>query len=154
MLDLRPYNRNRKNNEVYYNPFRAMDELERQFFGEPFAPLFGETGLEQFRTDISDLGDSFLLEADLPGFDKKDIKLSLNGDMLTVSAERHSSHEEKDKRGNYLRCERSYGTYTRSYDMTGVDTERITAKYENGVLRLTLPKQPELTPASRMLEIE
>ena len=108
MFELKPDTR--KNNGVYYNPFQTMDEFERNFFN----PSFFETTLEQFKTDIKDDGDSYTLQADLPGFDKKDIHLDLNNDVLTISAERHSEHEDKDKKGKFVRCERSYGTYTLS----------------------------------------
>ena len=93
MFELRPYTR--KNNSVYYNPFQTMDEFEKNFFN----PSFFETALDQFKTDIKDEGDSYTLEADLPGFDKKDIHLDLNNDVLTISAERHSEHEDKEKKG-------------------------------------------------------
>lgn len=150
MFEIRPYAR--KNNTLY-NPFREMDELERQFFGNPFG-FFGGTAIDEFKTDIKDEGDHYELEADLPGFDKKDIHLDVNGDVLTVHAERHSEHEEKDKKNKYVRCERSYGAYSRDFDLSGVDAEGIKAKYENGVLRLTLPKKSEQLPASKRLEIE
>ena len=148
MFELKPYTR--KNNGVYYNPFQTMDEFERNFFN----PSFFETTLEQFKTDIKDDGDSYTLQADLPGFDKKDIHLDVNGDVLTVSAERHSEHEEKDKKGKYVRCERSYGSYSRQFDLGGVKADEIKAKYENGVLHLTMPKKTEEIPQSRRLEIE
>ena len=135
-----------------FNPFREMEEMERRFFGEPFAGGFG--GISEFKTDIRDEGDSFLLEADLPGFDKKDIALDVNGDVLTVRAERHSEHEKSDKRGKYVCCERSYGSYSRSFDMSGIKTDNITAKFENGVLSLTLPKKDKILPESRRLEIQ
>ena len=107
-----------------------------------------------FGTDVKDEGEYYLLEADLPGFEKKDIHLDINGDVLTVSAERHSAHEEKDEKGKYIRCERSYGAYSREFDLSGIAADKIGAKYENGVLKLTLPKKQEQVPASRRLEIE
>ena len=148
MFELKPYTR--KNNGVYYNPFQTMDEFERNFFN----PSFFETTLEQFKTDIKDDGDSYTLQADLPGFDKKDIHLDLNNDVLTISAERHSEHEDKDKKGKFVRCERSYGTYARSFDISGIDATGIKAAYADGVLRVTLPKQKEVPASSRRLEIE
>ena len=102
MFELRPY---RKNNSLY-NPFRDIDEFEKQFFGSP-VDFFSNNSLDEFKTDIKDEGDKYTLEADLPGFDKKDIHLDINGDTLTLSAERHSEHEEKDKKGKYVRCERA-----------------------------------------------
>lgn len=149
MFELRPY---RKNNSLY-NPFRDMDEFEKQFFGSP-VDFFSNNSLDEFKTDIKDEGDKYTLEADLPGFDKKDIHLDINGDTLTVSAERHSEHEEKDKKGKYVRCERSYGSYSRSFDLSGVKSDAITAKYEDGVLKLDMPKKANTLPESRRLEIE
>jgi HSP20 family protein len=149
---------NRKNNNhnnmlAYYNPFREMDELEKRFFGDPFG-YFKNDALADFKTDLKDEGDSFVLEADLPGFDKKDIHLDLDGDTLTISAERHSQREEKDNAGKYLCCERSYGSFSRQFDVSGIQTDAIKAKYENGVLTLDLPKEQKVLPAGRRLEIE
>lgn len=149
MFELRPYSR--KNNSLY-NPFKEMDELENSFFGSPFG--FFSNAIDEFKTDIKDEGDYYELIADLPGFDKKDIKLDISDDTLTVSAQRHSEHEEKDKKGKYIRCERSYGNYSRSFDLSGVKADAVTAKYENGVLKLTMPKKTETKPSSRRLEIE
>ena len=115
---------------------------------------FFDGGMDTFKTDVKDEGDRYELEADLPGFDKKDIHLDINGDTLTVRAERHSEHEEKDKKGKYVRCERSYGSYSRDFDLSGVKADEIKAKYENGVLKLTMPKKTEELPASKHLEIE
>ena len=148
MFEIRPY---RKNSQISYNPFREMEELERSFFGEPF---FRSGDIAEFKTDISDQGDSFLLEADLPGFEKKDIHLDLSGDTLSINAERHSEHELKEKKDKYIRIERSYGKYSRQFDVSAIDVDHITAKYENGVLRLTLPKKHETQPESHHLEIE
>ena len=150
MFEIRPYAH--KKNTALYNPFRERDEWEKQFFGNPFG--FFEGGIEEFKTDIKDEGDRYELEADLPGFDKKDIHLDVNGDVLTVHAERHSEHEEKEKKGKYVRCERSYGSYSREFDLSGVQADKITAKYENGVLKLTMPKKEAEAPTSHRLEIE
>ena len=105
-----------------YNPFREMDEFEKNFFADPFS-MFDTGAIAEFKTDITDNGDSYLLEADLPGFDKKDIKLDINGDWLTINAERHSEHEEKDKKDKYICCERSYGSYSRRFNVSGVKTD-------------------------------
>ena len=129
-----------------YNPFREMEEMERNFF----------TGgsIAEFKTDITDEGDSYLLEADLPGFKKEDINLDLSGDVLTIHAERHSKVEDKDQKDKVVRVERSYGSYSRQFNITGIDAEKISAKYEDGVLKLNLPKMVERAPESRRLMIE
>lgn len=139
-----PYTR--RNSVSTFNPFHDFDELERAFFSD--------RSLGEFKTDIRDNGDSFVLEADLPGFNKDDIHVDLSDNSLTITAERHSDYEQKDKKGNYVRCERSYGSYTRSFNTDGIDTANIKAAYTDGVLRLTLPKQQQILPASRRLEIE
>lgn len=146
---------NRKNNYALANcnPFREMDEFEKHFFGEPFN-FFRNDSLSEFKTDIKDEGDAYTLEMDLPGFAKEDISLDIENDVLTIQAQRHSEHEEKDKQGKYLRCERSYGSYSRSFDLSAVKAEGIKAKYENGVLTLHLPKKEAVLPASKHLEIE
>ena len=151
MFELRPFHRNQ---ELTYNPFKAMEEFEKRFFEDPFTGFFQNGDIAEFKTDISDRGDSYLLEADLPGFDKKDIRLDVSGDVLTINAERHSEHEDKDKKGSYVRLERSYGQYSRQFDVSGIDTKAIKAKYENGVLKLTMPKKQTELPESRSLEIE
>ena len=136
----------RANSVATFNPFREMEELERDFFGDH--------SLEAFKTDIRDDGDAFVLEADLPGFKKEDIHIDLQDGGLTISAQRHSEYEQKDKKGNYLRKERAYGSFTRSFDTEGIDTQNIKAAFENGVLTLRLPKRQQPTPISRRLEIE
>ncbi len=152
MFELRPYRRH--NSEIAYNPFREMEDLERRFFEEPLSAFFRSGDIAEFKTDITDEGDSYVLEADLPGFDKKDIHLDLSDNTLTINAERHSEHEEKGKKEKYVRVERSYGRYSRQFDVSAIDTEHIKAKYDNGVLQLTLPKKQETLPEARHLEIE
>lgn len=151
MFELRPYNHN---NKLTYNPFKEMDELERRFFDEPFGTFFNSGDIAEFKTDIKDEGDKYVLEADLPGFDKKDIHLDLSDNTLIINAERHSEHEEKGKKDKYVRIERSYGKYCRRFDVSNVDTDKLKAKYENGVLCLTMPKKQAELPQSKRLEIE
>lgn len=156
MFDMRPYrnNNDRRNNLSAYNPFREMDAFERNFFNDPFGSWFDHSAFASFKTDIKDNGDSYTLEADLPGFDKKDIHLDVNGDTLTIHAERKAEQEEKDDKNNYVRCERSFGSYSRSFDVSGIDCANIKAAYKDGVLTLTLPKQKKEEPTGRRLEIE
>lgn len=146
MFELMPY---RKNQVRTYNPYREMEDFENSFFNN----YFGDRGLNALKADITDEGDSYQLKADLPGFKKEDIHLELEGDELTLTAQRHSEHEEKDKKDKFVRCERSYGTFSRSFETTGIQTDKITAKYEDGVLTLRLPKK-EAAAAPRKLEIE
>jgi len=152
MFELRPFD-HRNNQMRTYDPFRDMEALERAFFGDRDR-FFGDGALSAFKTDIQDKGDSYLLEADLPGFRKEDIHVDVDGDTMTIEAERHSEHEKKDKEGNYLRCERSYGSYRRSFDITGIEETGITAEYTDGVLKLTMPKKQQTVSSARRLEIQ
>ncbi len=144
MFEMMPFTRSRGMD--LYRPFRDLEELERS--------LFSGVGLGGFQTDVKDTGDAFVLEADLPGVKKEDIHIDVDGDRLSISAQRSSGREEKDQDGNYIRCERSYGSFSRSFDISGVRSEDITAAYENGVLTLTMPKQTTAVPAARRLEIQ
>ena len=147
-------NRRNNNHVNSYNPFREMEQLERSFFGDPFSDFFDHQDLAEFKTDVMDEGDHYELEADLPGFNKEDIKLELQGNNLVISAERHSNAEEKNKDGKVVRMERSYGSYQRSFNVSQIDTGKIKAAYDNGVLKLNLPKMNAQLPESRMLQID
>lgn len=148
MFELRPYSRNSMST---WNPFSEMEEMERRFFNNDF---FTGRGLTEFKTDITDEGDYYELKADLPGFKKEDISLNLDGDTLTIQAQRHSEHEDQEKKGKYVCCERSYGSYSRSFDVSSVWAEGITAAYDNGVLTLKLPKKTVEVSSSRQINIE
>ena len=144
MFELRPFER-RNNRMTAYNPW---DEMERAFFGDGA----WNRSLAEFKTDIQVKGDSYLLQADLPGFKKEDIHIDLDGETMTIRAERHSEHEEQDKKGSYVRCERSYGSYERAFDVSGIDTDKIGAQYADGVLKLTMPKK-SATVSAKQIEI-
>ncbi|MBD5161558.1 MAG: Hsp20/alpha crystallin family protein [Oscillibacter sp.] len=144
MFEMMPFTRSR--GVDLYRPFRDLEELERS--------LFSGGGVTAFKTDIRDAGDAYVLEADLPGMKKEDIHIDIDGDRLAISAERNAVREEKDENGGYVRCERSYGAFSRSFDISGIRGEEISAAYEDGVLKLTLPKQTRAVPASRRLEIQ
>ena len=133
-----------------YNPFALFDEWEKNFFSQ--GGQSSQNALA-FKTDIIDNEKSIELIADLPGFDKDQIEVSVNGDVLSIKAERSSETSEKDDEGNYIRRERSYGSYSRSFDVSNIDVDNINVKYENGVLKLDMPKQVEQQPEVKKLEI-
>lgn len=129
------------------NVFDTFDNFARDFFRK------SNTDLPAFRTDIRDAGDSYLLEAELPGFQKEEIALDLRDGILTITATHSESSQETDDKGAYIRRERRYGSFQRSFDVTGIDEKSITAAYENGVLVLTLPKAKPVEPESHRIEI-
>lgn len=133
-------------NQFMMDPFREFENMAGAFFGPNFAT--------DFSMDIKDDGAAYQLKADLPGMNKEDIHIDLNDDTMTISAQRHSQYEEKDQKGNYVRCERSFGSFSRTFDVSGVDTEHLEAKYQDGVLTLEMPKKAEVVPESRRLEIQ
>jgi len=147
MFELIPFT-HRKNTSVY-DPFSIFDDFERDFWGDRRYPSSAV-----LKTDVRDLGNAYELIADLPGYKKEDIKIDLDNDCLTITATRHSEAEKKDEKNNYLRVERHYGSCSRSFDVTGIDTDKISAAYENGVLTLNLPKLDQKVETSRSIEIK
>lgn len=143
MFGITPYN----NYRGVYNPFRELEKMEKEFFS-------ANNGLSTFKTDIKDDGDAYLLEAELPGFNKEDIHIDLSDGMLTISAERRSESEKKDGKGNVIHSERVYGKFERSFDVSAVNEADISAEYTDGVLKLHLPKKTEVVPETRRLEIK
>ena len=140
------------NSRSFWSPFREMDSLARAFFNEPF---FSEKAqIKPFRTDIRKIENGFVLEADLPGFDKKDIAVDIDGDILTIKAERHSESENSESKDSFVRIERSYGSYERSFDVSGINKDLISAKYENGVLVLNMPEKEPVKQETKKLEIQ
>lgn len=96
------------------------------------------------KTDVQEFDDRYEVEYELPGFDKKDIQAELKEGYLTVKASKTEDNDEKDKKGKYIRRERYYGEYQRSFYVgENVKQEDIKANFEKGVLKLTIPKVEE-----------
>ena len=94
------------------------------------------------KTDIKELKDNYLLEVELPGFAKEDIKAEVNNGYLVVTAEHNNNKEEKDEKGRYIRKERYSGQCMRSFYVgSELKEEDIKAKFENGILKLEVPKK-------------
>ena len=130
------------------NLFNVFDNFERSFFGN------SNVDLPAFRADIRDAGDKYVLDAELPGFHKEDINLDIKDGILTISAEHSETNDQKDDKGNYIRRERRYGSFRRSFDISGIDESAISASYQNDILELSLPKQQQVLPQSRRIAIE
>ena len=142
MFELMPFGYRRVS---AYNPFRDFEEMSRSFWDD--------SNVSAFRTDITEKDGRYILEADLPGFKKEDISVDIDKDCLTISAE-HKSEENEEDANSYIRRERYYGSYSRCFNVKGIDTEAITAAYNDGVLTLTMPKKEPEIPAARRLEIQ
>lgn len=98
-------------------------------------------------------GKTIRVHAELPGMEEKDIHVTLNDDVLTISGERKSEKEEKDK--NYVRREFSYGSFHRAIPMPpNVQADKVKATFKNGVLKVELPLPEEAAPASKKIEVK
>ena len=141
MFELTPFARGNRYISSY-DPFRVFDDLEKSFF---------HTALPTFKTDIRETSDGYVIEAELPGFAKEDINIEVKGGYLTIHAERKT---ETDKTDGYIRRERTYGSFTRSFDLDGIKEEEIRASYKDGILSLNLPKAEVKVDTGRRLEIQ
>jgi len=121
---------------------RDMDKLWDRFSGEtPFAKTFGETWLPS--VDISETKDNFVVKAELPGLEAKDVNVSISGDVLTIKGEK-KTEEEEEKDEHYHCVERYSGSFQRVFQLpSGVKTDMIEATFDKGVLIVTLPKVEE-----------
>ena len=123
-------------------------------FEDFFKPMFYDEQHDSMRTDIKETDKDYQLAIEMPGFKKDEIKVSLENGYLTVSAEKNETQEEGDKNAKYLRkecrvsCQRSY------YVGDKVQEENVKAKYENGMLQLTVPKEEPKKIASKSIAIE
>ena len=125
------------------------EDLFDDFFSDPFGtrfmqgrdPLFGKHGKALMRTDVRETEDSYELDVDLPGFKKDEIDLDLQDGYLTIRAAKGLDKDEQDKKGKYIRQERYAGALSRSFYVgEAVEPDQVTAKFEDGILRLTVPK--------------
>ncbi len=126
-------------------------DLFDDFFNDSFfaAPFFKQN-TSMMKTDVKDDGSNYLLEIDLPGFDKENIKAELQNGYLIINATREDNKEDKDKDGKFIRQERSFGSCTRSYYVgEQIRQEDIKGAFENGVLKMQIPKKnPETIEAA------
>ena len=136
MFDMIPFTTSRS-----YKPSKVWD---------PFQEFFG-TVIHSAATDIRESDEAFTIETELPGYDKSELSVNMKEGVLTVRAE-HQAQEESDK--GYIRRERTSRTVERRFEVSGVDAGAITAEYVNGVLRLTLPKLPEIIPEQHQIQIQ
>jgi HSP20 family protein len=121
---------------------REMDRLWDSFFGErPLARAWEREWAPSL--DVSETKDNFVVKAEVPGIDAKDIDISLTGDVLTIKGEKKQEKEEKEE--DYHLIERSYGAFSRSIRLPAeVESTKIKASYKNGILRVTLPKSEKV----------
>ena len=112
-----------------------------EFWGKK-NPLYGKHAQNMMKTDIRETDGSYELDVDLPGFKKEDVKIQLKDGYLNIQATREEKKDEKDEKGKYVRRELYTGTCNRSFFVgPNIKHEDIHAKYENGILHVTFPKE-------------
>ena len=135
------------------------ENLFDEFFNDDFSmfpmwntrsPLYGKHAKNLMKTDVRETDSNYELDIDLPGFKKDEIKVYLKDGYLTISAAKGLDKDEKDKKGRYIRQERYAGSCSRSFYVGDLEPKDISAKYEDGILRLSMPKgaQKQLPPSS------
>lgn len=145
-----------------WTPFREMEEMAHRF-NKLLAewPAAGENGGEREQlaltqwspsVNVSETDDSYHIEAELPGCKKDDVKVTFDQGVLTIEGERREEREEKDKR--FHRREASYGSFMRRFSMPeNADEEKIDAKFEDGMLRIDIPKTEKAKSEAKKIEI-
>lgn len=129
--------------------FDMFNNMDRWFnnWGSDFPAI-------NMKTDVSESKTAYDVVIDLPDMDKKDISITYDNDVLTVSAHRDSLNNASDKDGNLIMNERSYGRFSRQYRLPDVDRQQISAKYEDGSLKINLPKAQDLPNNDTKINID
>ncbi len=137
-----------------YRPFEEMQKMIDKFF-EEFPRILPTLSTETFvpAVDISETDKSYEFEVELPGMKREDIEIEVNDGILTVKGEKRE--EKKEEKKGYKKIERSYGKFERSFSLPQyIDEKNISAKFENGLLNVSIPKSPEAKTSSRKIEIK
>ncbi|MDY9921015.1 MAG: Hsp20/alpha crystallin family protein [Synergistota bacterium] len=143
MVGLVPFNRRSRDlatktgMEDFYN---VLDD----FFSSDW-PMRRTLAYDTFKVDVQDSGNEYLIEAEMPGLSKEDIKLGLDDGKLTISVTKNESTEEKDK--NYIHRERRSVSMSRTIHLTDADASGIKAKLRDGLLKITVPKAEKASTA-------
>ena len=145
-------------------PSIYSENLFDDFFSDPFDmvmprgfnALYGKHGKNLMKTDVRETEDTYELDIDLPGFQKDEVNLELKDGYLTIQAAKGLDKEEPEKKGKYIRQERYAGACSRSFYVgERVEPEDIRAKFENGILQISLPKAAKKQlPKSNVIAIE
>ena len=126
--------------KMKYNVARNNDLFDDLFDNMFRAPVFG--GQSLMKTDVREKDGKYILDVEMPGYKKEDVKISLYNGTLTISAERHSSNEEKDDAGRMIRQERYSGNCSRSFYVgDGIKDTDVHASFNDGILKIELPTE-------------
>lgn len=118
-----------------------MNIIPRKFYLDDIFDDFVPTKRNDMKCDIYEKGGDYHIEMDIPGFNKDDIKIESKEGYLTISAEKNTEDNEEDK--NYIRRERTYGRYERSFYLGDFDDTDVEAEFKDGILKITVPKKEQ-----------
>ena len=122
-------------------------------FNETVSPFVSSMVAPSFKVDVSEDEKAIYIDADMPGMNKEDVKISMDEDVLTISAER--THEEEEKKKDYHRVERSYGSMSRSFSLgENVDLDNVDATYDNGELRVVVLKKEPTEKKAKEIKVK
>ncbi len=134
-----------------------MDRLASEIFGQSIGRFLGSDGYMEHapRVNIIESAEDYRVEVQAPGFDKKDLKIEMVDDTLTIRGEHTREHNENNEEKRWMRREFSRSAFERSFILPlSVQADSIRAEYVNGVLQLTIPKREEAKPKTRSIEIQ
>lgn len=130
-----------------------MDLMPRRFYLDDIFDDFIPTKKDQnMKCDIYEKDGDYHIEMDVPGFKKEEISIDVKDGYLTIKAEKNNEEDENDEQRNYIRRERSYSKYERSFYLGDLDQDKIDAEFTNGMLKIIVPKK-EQVDNSRKIEI-
>lgn len=122
-----------------------MDLFPRKVYLDDIFDDFLATKKESnMKCDIYEKEGNYHIEMDIPGFDKKDISIEVKDGYLTIAAIKNSEENEEDKERNYIRRERVYGRYERTFYVGDLDQDKINAEFKNGILKVVVPKKEDV----------
>ena len=131
-----------------------MDLMPRKFYLDDIFDDFISSRKEQYmKCDIYEKDGKYHIEMDIPGFKKEEISVETKDGYLTITAEKKDEVNEDDKEKNYIRRERTYGKYQRSFYLGDLDEENIDASFENGMLKIEVPKKAEVD-SKKVIEVK
>lgn len=131
-----------------------MDLIPRKFYlDDVFNDFISSRKEDTMKCDIYEKGGDYHIEMDIPGFEKKDISVETKDGYLTIKAEKSNEAEEQDQDKNYIRRERSYGKYERSFYLGDLDGDKVEAEFQNGMLKVVVPKKEEIE-TKKVIEIK
>lgn len=128
----------------------SINDMFNDFFNDDMLSEFNSSG--SFKTDIKENPEGYVVHAELPGVNKEDINIDYNNNYLTISAIKNNEFEEK--KDNYIRRERSYGSVSRGFYINNIDKNSIKAKFDNGVLSVELSKKDLISNNENKILIE